>query len=88
MCRGGVARDKHKLVPHECPDNMFAGVAAELVFFPALLASPLGRVFRPRTRSDDDSDDSGRGDEEPKTPDSPPTLRIESGRESKRIALF
>jgi len=27
---------------------LFAGVAAELIFMPALLASPLGRVFRPR----------------------------------------
>jgi hypothetical protein len=27
---------------------LFAGVAAELIFMPALLAGPLGRVFRPR----------------------------------------
>jgi hypothetical protein len=32
---------------------LWMGVAAELIFFPALLAGPLGSVFKPRARKED-----------------------------------
>ncbi len=72
---------------------LFAGVVAELVFFPALLASPLGRVFKVRRKPDDPPDGVlANGDStDPADPnsDAPATVRIETGRDtSKRIALF
>jgi predicted RND superfamily exporter protein len=33
---------------------LWMGVAAELIFFPALLAGPLGSVFKPRARKEDE----------------------------------
>jgi hypothetical protein len=42
---------------------LWAGVVAELIFFPALLAGPLGRVFKPRKKKagDGSHDASGHG---------------------------
>jgi len=39
---------------------LWAGVIAELVFFPALLASPLGAVFKPRKRARQQQGDDNR----------------------------
>jgi hypothetical protein len=67
---------------------LFAGVVAELVFFPALLASPLGWVFKPRGKAQDGeagSAESGESSEQPA--DAPVTVRIDQGRDtSKKIA--
>lgn len=80
---------------------LFAGVVAELVFFPALLASPLGLAFKVTRKpgeppvgassGGDDSGDPGSGDSDSGDRDSgsPATVRIDAAREaSKRIALF
>jgi uncharacterized membrane protein YdfJ with MMPL/SSD domain len=62
---------------------LFAGVVAELVFFPALLASPLGWVFKPRRKALD-SLEAG----EPVS-EVPATVRIETARDaSKKIAML
>lgn len=74
---------------------LFAGVVAELVFFPALLASPLGLAFRPRKRPDEPPGSShaghpaGPSDLGDSSGDGPATVRIETGRDtSKKIAML
>jgi predicted RND superfamily exporter protein len=68
---------------------LFAGVVAELVFFPALLASPLGWVFKVPRKSNEPPAETGASESEPNEPDTegPATVRIEAARDaSKRIA--
>jgi hypothetical protein len=64
---------------------LFAGVVAELVFYPALLAGPLGAVFKPRNRQNP-PDDSQSAEDLPATVPLDPA----PGRKStvKRIAFW
>lgn len=65
---------------------LFAGVVAELVFYPALLAGPLGAVFKPRRKVQRPHDETPT-----REPDLPPTLLMEGAKArptAKRIALL
>jgi len=58
---------------------LFAGMVAELIFMPALLAGPLGAVFKPRRRpTSDNSTDRGHDREFMDRPE-PAGSAIETG---------
>jgi hypothetical protein len=53
---------------------LWLGAVAELIFFPALLAGPLGRVFKPRKKTGHETD--GHGAE---STSGPPQLQVVGG---------
>lgn len=69
---------------------LFAGVVAELIFYPALLAGPLGAVFKARKPNTPDQPATPSGPSEPET--QPATLPLDNAKSrksaSKRIASF
>jgi len=69
---------------------LWLGAVAELIYFPALLAGPLGRVFRPRLKPSQAGSRTDRFDEAPAEPRQPQFTvvhREDAGEETAEPAL-